>query len=629
MSQQCDHGGRSVLIRWFQTPLRDIIRGRITGGAPNEQIRQELFAKLPASAAELVWTIIRFAKLRDDESAAIARELTDHFREGIDGGTPVEALIDNFGDPRCAARLIRRAKIRCRSIADQLRTILAQCAMMVFAVGLSLYIALGLYYLSGQPAPSIDYLSRLNSGALATPEEQRAWPLYRQALLKLDDFPPEIDPRRGIRVAWHFYDAAALPRPGDSAWEVVAPYIRQRQSTLGLIRAGASQSEFGLALQPRYEGLDAAVFGTQAGADQQGGWAPNSLINIYLHHLKPMRKLCAALVLDSRLAAEQGNGQRIIENVRAIIGLARHSSVFWAAGALNARAHVLDAITVVDDVVAERPELWSDGQLQTVAHLLARVDDLLSVPIEAERMFVEDTLQRIYTDDERGDGRLTAVGWWRLVKGYHGKSAIGYLQDQPLQAWYVPGFAIVQSRREADAALEEWTNRFKAKLGTPLWELDDQAVPARPRSLVARARRMPTGTLLYNFDGLIGLMQTAAGERDAAQAAIALELYRRRTGHWPQAIQELTPRFLPTIPLDRYDGKAIKYRLIGAQPVVYSIGNDRKDDGGRPAINRRTGRLDPIAAREWLPPSALKDQASPYADGDWILWPVPRAVAGE
>lgn len=37
----------------------------------------------------------------------------------------------------------------------------------------------------------------------------------------------------------------------------------------------------------------------------------------------------------------------------------------------------------------------------------------------------------------------------------------------------------------------------------------------------------------------------------------------------------------PEVPLDAYDGKPIRYRRLADGVVVYSVGADGKDDGGK------------------------------------------------
>ena len=38
---------------------------------------------------------------------------------------------------------------------------------------------------------------------------------------------------------------------------------------------------------------------------------------------------------------------------------------------------------------------------------------------------------------------------------------------------------------------------------------------------------------------------------------------------------------LKSIPIDLYDGKPLRFVVLGGEPVVYSVGRDAKDDGGR------------------------------------------------
>ena len=46
--------------------------------------------------------------------AGIAGELVAHFADGLEDGTAEEELLAGFGDPRATAKLMRRAKLRCR-----------------------------------------------------------------------------------------------------------------------------------------------------------------------------------------------------------------------------------------------------------------------------------------------------------------------------------------------------------------------------------------------------------------------------------------------------------------------------------------------------------------------------------
>ena len=97
--------------------------------------------------------------------------------------------------------------------------------------------------------------------------------------------------------------------------------------------------------------------------------------------------------------------------------------------------------------------------------------------------------------------------------------------------------------------------------------------------------------------------EITAQQRDAVLVAIALELHHRRSGAWPVSLDELVPDLLPAVPPDRFDGKPLRYRLIVGRPLLYSIGWDRDDDGGKPTAGKGPGPR--------------------RGDADWILWQPP------
>jgi hypothetical protein len=65
-----------------------------------------------------------------------------------------------------------------------------------------------------------------------------------------------------------------------------------------------------------------------------------------------------------------------------------------------------------------------------------------------------------------------------------------------------------------------------------------------------------------------------------ALAAVAAERYRREHGDWPQAVADLVPGYLPAVPLDPFDGQPLRYRRTDSGAVIYSVGEDGRDDGG-------------------------------------------------
>lgn len=66
-------------------------------------------------------------------------------------------------------------------------------------------------------------------------------------------------------------------------------------------------------------------------------------------------------------------------------------------------------------------------------------------------------------------------------------------------------------------------------------------------------------------------------------AALAVERFRNDTRRLPESLAELMPRYLNAVPIDPFDGKPVRYKPFASPKrgyVVYSVGEDGKDDGG-------------------------------------------------
>jgi hypothetical protein len=65
-----------------------------------------------------------------------------------------------------------------------------------------------------------------------------------------------------------------------------------------------------------------------------------------------------------------------------------------------------------------------------------------------------------------------------------------------------------------------------------------------------------------------------------ARCVIALTLYHMDNGRYPEALQELVPKYLPEVQTDPFTGKALLCQLRDNGFVVYSTGQDGFDNGG-------------------------------------------------
>jgi hypothetical protein len=67
----------------------------------------------------------------------------------------------------------------------------------------------------------------------------------------------------------------------------------------------------------------------------------------------------------------------------------------------------------------------------------------------------------------------------------------------------------------------------------------------------------------------------------SAQTAIAIERHRLAKRKLPENLNELVPQFLPAVPADPFGGQPLRYHRLEKGYVIYSVGSDGHDDGGR------------------------------------------------
>ena len=84
----------------------------------------------------------------------------------------------------------------------------------------------------------------------------------------------------------------------------------------------------------------------------------------------------------------------------------------------------------------------------------------------------------------------------------------------------------------------------------------------------------------WMIDPVFRAAARATARTRLADLAIAAQRYRLANGRLPMAIDDLAPAFLPSIPLDPFTGEPLYYAPTDDGFVVYSVGEDRKDDGG-------------------------------------------------
>jgi ABC-type transport system involved in multi-copper enzyme maturation permease subunit len=206
------------------------------------------------------------------------------------------------------------------------------------------------------------------------------------------------------------------------------------------------------------------------------------------------------------------------------------------------------------------------------------------------------TLDRFLAALESGD-----VPLWRYLQSYYYWEA-----DNPSWVDRALAYAGISTRAQRAGLLRICNEMVEMSKLPP--EKQEEAIG----DLTARAAGLSTVTrrLVLSNRGEFRALRIARSWRfRTAQircviAMLAVERSRRRNGRWPQSLDVLVPAQLQVVPLDPYDGKPLRYRPLADGVLIYAIGPDRKDDGGRFASNEPK-------ALSWL-----------YKPSDWEGWDI-------
>jgi hypothetical protein len=83
-----------------------------------------------------------------------------------------------------------------------------------------------------------------------------------------------------------------------------------------------------------------------------------------------------------------------------------------------------------------------------------------------------------------------------------------------------------------------------------------------------------------------GVLQERLGvRRNATIVALALVAHRGERGRYPGKLDALAPAYLKEVPIDICSGGPLIYKVIGDGFVLYSVGENLRDDGGRTAAD--------------------------------------------
>ncbi|MHA7812304.1 MAG: DUF1700 domain-containing protein [Phycisphaerales bacterium] len=606
---------------------------------PNREAFAQLDqASLPNPVDEVIRTTIARTKLWRDERAQIAQELIAHAQDALDAGQDPQRVADTFGDPRRIARLLRRSMKRKRPLSWQAYRFSRWAVGAVGVFVLVGYLTLVVRFYSGAPEIETDYYAVLGSFESGYTPEQRSWPVIAEVGHQWDR-----ESNRLMRTYTSINSFLAV-QAGDEGYEDLATTVRGMEQDLQRLRTAAKRPVIGAPRGYELEQVSEDGVSWTVGivpADDEA-YREHTLIGALLPQLSWARRLSILLAFDARLARDEGDTERVVENLIAIAHLARQcdQEPYLISSLVSMAIDGMYAQEIAGHI-REDPDIFTMRQIAALAHANAMTQEI-DLNLETERMLFEDILQRAYTDDGNGNGRLTPEGV-RLLAGLEGM----YWREanrtnksyQALESLAMPTMLLLMNdRAEEKSIYDSILDRNELVLSrgaqTIGWmAYDEQLLEWRA------SQRLP---VISPAEMIAPAMGNAVQQvflhrmkEQAAAAMFAIEAYRAEHSQLPDSLDEIPMGILPQLPEDAFDpGSTICYLQGEAGGyVLYSVGSDGDDDDAR-LPSERIDKVSDLFSR--YPFIIMQDEAGkPHVeldasgqprlspptgpDGDWIL----------
>ncbi len=557
-----------------------------------KQNRQTDLQNLPPCAADFIKQVIKRMRYRKKVRREVQAELTAHFEDELkecktqaEKEQKAEQLIAGFGDAKLLAVLLRRAKKRCRPLW---RTVIARTCQAVVLLFICLILH-GVWFSMGEPTISVDYLALLNQmNRPLVSGEDNAWPHYEKAIELF------VEPGADLRQMDAFRDyREPASRSFDNLTEQdkqeISKWVELNEAAWQEFVAGSSKSY----CYRRYE----------YGAGDEDRW----LLNIVLPRLNTLRYLARLGLWRSLIAMQSGRPNQDLQNC---LMLARTAAHWHGKGAIVEQLTGLSLSTLAHEEmlrIAETQSLSANNLKQLQQKILQMYPQGYQLMnIKGERLMFLDTVQQVFTGAGQGGGHLVPD---RLIDFLDTTDALTLDSEDKSYLLLWTAASMVHARRDETVAkgnqLYDQQSRI-AKMSPYKRHLNNIGSAEDILLSLPRHRYFLLRHLMPALDRASAYAHQCKTLHQATVTVLALKRWRLEKGEYPLNLDDLLDAgFLKQLPMDPYSDKPLVYRRTGDGFVLYSVGGNFEDDGGKP------GRNDRGQVRDWID------------NGDTVFWPLP------
>ena len=545
------------------------------------------FEHLPVCAADFIKQVIKKMRYRKKVQADVAAELIAHFEDEIKECTTAEQkeqkaqlLIEGFGDVKLLAVLLRRAKKRCRPMWRAVFARTCQAIVILF-VCFIVYVA---WFLTGKPVITTNYVEQLNRMARPTADESlNAAPLYQKAIELYEASSDTVAKLIGKK----YNETTSEDK------HVMEKWLADNNDILDLVIDGSKK--------PYY---------WQKYGDKQD---TDEMMAILLPNLAGFRSMARALLRwRVWISAEGGRYVDALDDIKAGFRLGQHLKENGTF------IEQLVGIAIRSMAVQELRGIVSELRIDSVELAVFQkdfeqmfTDEDFVISFDTEKLFMYDEIQRCFTEDRFGGGhlypaRIMAIGDDIKYKIYDVLSEVVISPDVWMASLHVL-FAHPnkqQTREMADRFYAFWDKMARKTPG----QLHSEAIDIEKETAELIRGNILLEILTPAIHRVCEISYRNKTDVDATLVIIAVLRYNQDNGDYPENLEQLiTTGFLKEPPIDSFsDSKPLVYKKTDDSFLLYSVGSNFTDDGGR-VVRDDKGRI-----KMWAD------------EGDWVFWPVTK-----
>lgn len=279
-------------------------------------------------------------------------------------------------------------------------------------------------------------------------------------------------------------------------------------------------------------------------------------------HSPDARTAANLLRYEAALASQQGQADRAAALVRGMLTAARSvGDEPFIVSALIRLACDAQALEALERTLAQGEP--SAQELQAAQALLEKeaAEPLLLQAMRGERAAMHGMLKSLRR-------RTTSLAMAAGARGGFERMLVEF--SGPTLARCSHGSILSLMNEGVEAAKLPLEKQPPAIL-----EVQQKVIQARNKFDIVMTVLMPAMTRVSErFRDVVGNLRCAF-------VALALERYRRDHGRWPETLEALVPNYLFSVPTDPQDSKPLRYKRQRDGVIVYWLGPDGTDDGGK------------------------------------------------